>query len=235
MTATDDYSVGFTYAVDIVFCIDATGSMRPVIDAVKDNVRSFHDLLSSAMAEKSKSISQLRVRVIAFRDFADNPDDAIQFTDFFKLPQQREEFETFVSRLRADGGGDEPESALEALAVAIDSNWERGLDRRRHVIVMFTDAPAHPLGNASVRASATYPQAAPASIDELFERWGYQSSEEASMENAAKRLLLFAPDAIPWNAIASDWDNTIFLPSRAGDGLEDHEMSEIINAIANSI
>ena len=55
------------------------------------------------------------------------------------------------------------------------------------------------------------------------------------MENAAKRLLLFAPDTIPWNAIASDWDNTIFLPSRAGDGLEDHEMSEIINAIANSI
>jgi von Willebrand factor type A domain len=235
MTATDDYSGGYTYAVDIVFCIDATGSMRPVIDAVKDNVRSFHDLLSSAMAEESKSISQLRVRVIAFRDFADNADDAIQCTDFLKLPQQRGEFEAFVSRLRADGGGDEPESALEALAVAIDSDWERGLDRRRHVIVMFTDASAHPLGDASVRAEPTYPQAAPASIDELFERWGYQSSQEASMENAAKRLLLFAPDTIPWNAIASDWDNTIFLPSRAGEGLEDHEMGEIINAIANSI
>jgi von Willebrand factor type A domain len=235
MTATDDYSVGFTYAVDIVFCIDATGSMRPVINAVKENVRSFHDLLSSSMAEKSKSISQLRVRVIAFRDFADNPDDALRFTDFFKLPAQREEFEAFVRGLHADGGGDEPESGLEALAVAIDSNWERGLDRRRHVIVMFTDAAAHPLGDPSVRAESTYPQAAPASIDELFERWGYQSSQEASMENAAKRLLLFAPDTIPWNAIAADWDNTIFLPSRAGDGLEDHEMSEIINAIANSI
>ena len=55
------------------------------------------------------------------------------------------------------------------------------------------------------------------------------------MENAAKRQLLFAPDTIPWNAIAADRDNTIFLPSRAGDGLEDHEMGEIINAIANSI
>jgi hypothetical protein len=235
MTATDDYSGGFTYAVDIVFCIDATGSMRPVIDAVKENVRSFHDLLSSAMAEKSKSISQLRVRVIAFRDFADNADDALVFTDFFKLPAQREEFEKFVSRLHADGGGDEPESALEALAVAIDSDWERGLDRRRHVVVMFTDAAAHPLGDPSVRAEATYPQAAPASIDELFERWGYQGSAEASMELAAKRLLLFAPDTIPWNAIAKDWENTIFLPSRAGEGLEDREMSEIIDAIANSI
>jgi hypothetical protein len=235
MTGTDDYSGGFKYAVDIVFCIDATGSMSPVIDAVKYNVRSFHDLLRSSMAEKDKSISQLRVRVIAFRDFGDNPDDAIKFTDFFRLPEQRGEFETFVSELRADGGGDEPESALEALAVAIDSEWEHGLDRRRHVIVMFTDAAAHPLGNASVRDAATYPQAAPASIDELFERWGYPSSNEASMENAAKRLLLFAPDTIPWNAIAADWNNTIFLPSRAGHGLEDHEMEEIINAIANSI
>lgn len=187
------------------------------------------------MAEKDKSISQLRVRVIAFRDFGHNPDDAIEFTDFFTLPQQRAAFEAFVGGLRADGGGDEPESALEALAVAIESDWERGLDRRRHVIVMFTDAAAHPLGDASVRNAATYPPAAPASIHELFERWGYASSKQASMDNVAKRLLLFAPDTIPWNAIAADWDNTIFLPSRAGHGLEDHQMDEIINAIANSI
>jgi hypothetical protein len=159
---------------------------------------------------------------------------SVGFTPF-TLPAQRQEFETFVSGLRADGGGDEPESALEALAVAIDSAWERGLDRRRHLIVVFTDASAHPLGDAFVRREATYPQAAPASINELFERWGYQSSQEASMENAAKRLLLFAPDTTPWNRIAVDWDNTIFLPSRAGDGLEDHEMGEIIDAIANSI
>ena len=30
-----------------------------------------------------------------------------------------------------------------ALALAVGSDWEKGLDRRRHVIVMFTDAPAH--------------------------------------------------------------------------------------------
>jgi hypothetical protein len=235
MTETDAYSDRFRYAVDIVFCIDVTGSMKPVISAVKSNVRAFHDLLGSAMAQKSKSISQLRIRVIAFRDFTDNPDDAIEFTDFFKLPGQQAEFETFVSALQADGGGDPPESALEALAVAIDSEWERGLDRRRHVVVMFTDAAAHPLGDASVRQARSYPKAAPDSIDELFERWGYPSSEDASMENGAKRLLLFAPDTRPWNAIAADWNNTIFLPSKAGFGLEDHEMEEIINAIANSI
>jgi hypothetical protein len=235
MASMDDYSGGFRYAVDIVFCIDVTGSMTPVIDAVKNNVRSFHDLLRSAMAEKSKSISQLRVRVIAFRDFADNASDAIEMTDFLMLPEQGSEFEMFVRKLRANGGGDEPESGLEALAVAISSPWERGLDRRRHVIAMFTDASAHPLGDPAARRASTYPQSTPATVDELFERWGYVSSQEATMENAAKRLLLFAPDTLPWNVIAADWNNTIFLPSKAGDGLEEIEMEEIINAIANSI
>jgi hypothetical protein len=235
MTSISDYSGGFRYAVDIVFCIDVTGSMTPVIDAVKNNVRSFHTLLGTAMAEKSKSISQLRVRVIAYRDFADNPSDAIEFTDFLSLPDQQGEFEMFVKKLRATGGGDEPESGLEALAVAIDSTWERGLDRRRHVIALFTDASAHPLGEEAARRAPTYPQSVPASIDELFELWGYPSSQSASMENAAKRLLLFAPDTMPWNVIAADWNNTIFLPSKAGDGLEELEMEEIINAIANSI
>jgi hypothetical protein len=235
MTTGNDYSGSFRYAVDIVFCIDVTGSMGPVIDAVKENVRSFHSLLGDAMAEKEKAISQLRIRVIAYRDFADNPADAIQSTDFLSLPERTDKFDSFIQGLNATGGGDEPESGLEALSLAVDSAWERGLDRRRHVIALFTDASAHPLGMAEARRVSTYPPSVPASIDELFERWGYPSSQSATMENSAKRLLLFAPDTMPWNVIAADWNNTIFLPSKAGDGLEEVEMQEIINAIANSI
>ncbi|MCW2935652.1 MAG: von Willebrand factor type [Actinomycetia bacterium] len=235
MTTSNEYSGGFKYAVDIVFVIDVTGSMGPVIEAVKENVRSFHTLLGAAMAEKGKAISQLRVRVIAYRDFADKPSNAVEATGFLALPDQQGQFESFVQRLHAIDGGDEPESGLEALSVAIDSDWERGLDRRRHVIALFTDASAHPLGDPKARAAATYPQTAPSTIDELFERWGYASSQTATMENSAKRLLLFAPDTMPWNVIAADWNNAIFLPSKAGDGLEEVEMQEIINAIANSI
>jgi len=234
MTTSGEYS-SFRYAVDIVFCIDVTGSMTPVIDTVKNNVRSFHTRLSSAMAEKSKSISQLRVRIVAFRDFADNPSDAIEQSGFLALPDELAEFENFVQGLRATGGGDEPESGLEALSIAIDSPWERGLDRRRHVIVMFTDASAHPLGDAAARRAPTYPESVPANVDGLFDRWGYATAQSGVMEHAAKRLLLFAPDTGPWNVIAADWQNTIFLPSKAGDGLEEYEMDQIIDVIANSI
>jgi hypothetical protein len=55
------------------------------------------------------------------------------------------------------------------------------------------------------------------------------------MENSAKRLLLFAPEMEPWDRIAADWNNTIFFPSQAGDGLEEIEMSEIIQTIVNSL
>src|SRR4051812_22428195 len=111
------------YAVDIVFFIDVTGSMAPGIDTAKDGAVSFHKRLESAMAGKGKSISQLRLRVVAFRDFADNASDAIEESAFWRIPDQTPDFERFVRSLRATGGGDEPESGLEALALAIGSDW----------------------------------------------------------------------------------------------------------------
>lgn len=229
------YGGNLRYAVDIVLCIDITMSMHPVLDGVKSSALSFHDKLTSVMAEKGKSISQLRVKVIAFRDFGDRADDAIEETGFLALPGQSDEYQAFVRRLEARGGGDAPESGLEALALAIRAPWERGLDRRRHVIVMFTDAPAHKLGIAAATAGRYYPQSIAASEDDLFEEWGYKSSQAAVMENSAKRLLLFAPDGEPWHGIAEDWNNTIFFPSQAGDGLDEWEMDEIIQTISNSL
>ena len=100
---------------------------------------------------------------------------------------------------------------------------------------MFTDAPAHKLGAGAAAGGSYYPQSIAASEDDLFEEWGYKSSQAAVMENSAKRLLLFAPDAFPWPGIAEDWNNTIFFPSQAGDGLNEWEMDEIIQTISNSL
>ena len=44
------------YNVDMVFCIDATGSMSPVIDTVKQNALHFYDDVIKVMNEKQKSI-----------------------------------------------------------------------------------------------------------------------------------------------------------------------------------
>lgn len=223
------------YAVDIVLCIDATGSMGPTLDNVKHSALSFPGRLAQEMAAKGRGISSLRLKVIAFRDFGDRAEDALVETKFLSVPAELDEFERTVRSLEPTGGGDEPESGLEALALAMAADWESGLDRRRHVIVVFTDAPAHRLGDPKQIRAHTYPRSVPATIDELFGQWGHAQSRGALMENSAKRLLIFAPDVFPWNDIADDWNNTLFFPSTAGEGLEEWEMDEIIATIANSL
>ena len=223
---------GLGYAVDIVFVIDVTGSMHPVIDQVKQGALTFHDRLIEVMATKGKHIDQLRLRAIAYRDFHDSPTDALAETPFFPLPHDQAAFEAFVRGLVADGGGDEPETGLEALAVAVQSAWERSMDRRRHIVVVFTDASAHPLEVAVGRRIHGYP-ATPPSLDALSDLWDDPAGR--AMEFAAKRLLLFAPDVYPWDLISSSWDNVIHFPSRAGEGLGELEMGMIIDAIAGSV
>jgi hypothetical protein len=223
------------YAVDIVLCIDTTGSMGPTLDNVKHSALSFPTRLAEEMAGKGRGISSLRLKVVAFRDFGADAVDAIMETRFLSVPADLDEFARTVRDLRPSGGGDEPESGLEALALAMAAPWEKGLDRRRHVIVLFTDASAHPLGDPRQTAAATYPRSVPSSLDELFGQWGHSRSSGALMDNSAKRLLIFAPEVYPWNDIADDWNNTLFFPSAAGDGLEEWEMDEIIATIANSL
>jgi hypothetical protein len=223
------------YAVDIVLCVDATASMGPTLDNVKHSALSFPNRLAQEMMAKGRGISSLRLKVIAFRDYGDRADDAMSVSPFFRVPADIDQFEKTVRDLRPDGGGDEPESGLEALALAVGSDWERGLDRRRHVIVMFTDASAHRLGDPRQTNAPSYPRSAPRSLDVLFQQWGSGQNRDALMENSAKRLLMFAPEVYPWTDIADDWNNTIFFPSEAGEGLEEWEMDQIIATIANSL
>ena len=105
---------------------------------------------------------------------------------------------------------------------------------RRHVIAVFTDASAHPLGGTE-RMDAQYPPGVPETISQLGDRWGYPGSQTSVMESSAKRLLLFAPDVYPWAEIADEWDNVILIPSQAGAGLQELEFKEILDAIASSV
>ncbi|MEA5621109.1 VWA domain-containing protein [Cronbergia sp. UHCC 0137] len=218
---------GVTYAVDLVMCIDGTGSMGHLIEEVKTAALKFYEQLEAKMQEKSKKIDQLRARVIVFRDYwADPVDQVMQCSEFFDLRSQSSNFANFVSKIEADGGGDEPENGLEALGLALKSDWGKGdFIKQRYVIIMYTDASAHSLEKSS--KPAHYPSNIPKTFDDLTDYWH-------EIPTAAKRLLLFAPDAEPWN-IMSSWENTIHYASEAGNGLEEIDMGQILDAIANSV
>ncbi len=222
---------GLKYTVDIVMCIDATASMKHLIDQVKSNAIRFYDDLRDVMDKKNKVIDQLRVRVIAFRDFWADGKLSLEISDFFILPDHRDQFNTFVSGLRATGGGNLPESGLEALAIAMQSAWSPHGDKRRNIIVLWTDASTHPLEKDARYKPKYYPEGMPKDLNELTDMW----EENPSLTPSSKRLILYAPDKYAWNEISANWSNTIQYPSTAGSGLSSLDYQTILDAIANSV
>lgn len=233
-TAADQSSLaaprGLSYAVDIVFCIDVTGSMTPIIDQVKANALRFYDDVQSNLTTKGKNVDQLRVRVIGFRDFVADGAAALDESPFFTLPDDRADFSAFVNGLVAEGGGDAPESGLEAVALAIDSPWTTTGDRRRQVIVVWTDQPAQPL-NPSVLPPDIGTRV-PADFSALTDAW---EDEQGRMGSSSKRLILFAPDGPGWSDISGVWENVVHHPSQAGGGLSEVDYGTIIDSIGNSV
>lgn len=228
-----DADMMMKYNVDMVFCIDATGSMNHVIDTVKNNALNFYRDVVDSMELKQKSINTMRVRVVIFRDYVADKEKAMLTTRFFTLPDEEREFEAAVSSVVAHGGGDAPEDGLEALAYAIRSDWNPEGLKRRNIIVLWTDAPTHEIGFGSKMPN--YPKGMPASFSELTEWWGDEQMESPFIKNAAKRLILFAPDQPYWTDIVNSWNNVIHYPSVAGAGLQEMTYREIIDAIYNSI
>lgn len=217
---------GMDYNVDIVMCIDATGSMASIIDDVKRNALSFYQKFVDEMEAKAKSVQQLRIKVIAFRDYSVDSEAMVE-SKFFVLDEESREFHDFVNAIEASGGGDEPESSLEALALAMKSDWVRTGSVRRHVIIMYTDASALKLGEKS--GEAGYPSGMPSDLAELREWW-----EGQRMEKRAKRLLVFAPDMEPWSDMV-DWSNAFHTASKAGAGCDDTDIQTCIHMLVNSI
>jgi hypothetical protein len=219
-----------SYAVDIVFCIDVTGSMTPILDAVKANALRFYDDVQHNLTAKGKNVDELRVRVIAFRDLAADGDAAIQESPFYRLPDDRSAFSGFVDGLIAEGGGDAPESGLEAIALAMNSQWTNRGDRRRQVVVVWTDQPAHPLDPTLVPADLR--SRVPGDFSALTDLW---EDTQGPLGASSKRLILFAPDGPGWSDISAVWENVVHNPSQAGGGLSDVDYGTIIDSIGNSV
>ena len=113
---------------DLIFLVDVTGTMQPLIDDVVKNLYAF--------------VRNLNTRGIDYRLglilFSDNIERVYQPTTDADI------FLSWIKDVRAFGGGDEKENALEALAVA--SYRMQFRDEANRVIILITDAPYHQRG-----------------------------------------------------------------------------------------
>ncbi len=134
---------------DLVFMVDVSGSMATCIAALRTNIEAFIDSLSRGDGNNVAPVRDWRAKVVGYRDI--EADGEAWFLD---SPFVRDvaALKTQLSALKAEGGGDEPESLLDALykVATMDANakgsptedaqkWRYRSDAAR-VVVVFTDA-----------------------------------------------------------------------------------------------
>ena len=219
------------YNIDIVMCIDGTGSMGHIINEVKENALSFYKKFIDAMNKEGKTASEVRVKVIVFRDYKDDP-VPMEESRFFTLPDDDVEFNDFVKNIRATGGGDYPENALEAISLALKSDWTTGGTKQRHAILVFSDAAA--LDFADRASCPGYPEGMPKDLTQLGEWWeGVDQTLGSPYKPSAGRLVCFVPNAYPWNEMQL-WNRYWPTFSAAGTGLSDVDIDEAIRVLVGS-
>ena len=220
--------------VDIVLCIDVTGSMSPLIENVKNQAKNFYSVLTRQLSERSRPVEELRIKVITFKDYAADGSEAIQESKFFDIPAQQSEYESFISDIEAAGGGDAPENAYEALALAFKSQWTRKSRKVRHITVLFTDAPALPL--SANRTYPGYPEDMPENIEELKLLWNQDASPQAvyGLRRNAHRLALYVPNDPSWESFTDNWHKTLINYIKADEGGKDINMDSLMAFFVNS-
>ena len=137
---------------DVVFLIDVSGSMAPIIDALRTNIEAFVDSLSTGDANNAAPVRDWRGKVVGYRDIEAADAEGVAWIEDNPFVRDTAALKTQLAALRAQGGGDEPESLLDALykvasmeatpkgAQSEDANkWRYRSDAAR-VVVVFTDA-----------------------------------------------------------------------------------------------
>jgi hypothetical protein len=114
--------------VDIVFCLDTTGSM-------KDDIAAIRELLVPMMQNILGEFRSFRIGMVLYKDYYDEYlTRVIPFTRDFAA------FQRTLNGIKTGGGRDIPEAVYEALYDgAVKFNWEA----ESRLIILIGDAPPH--------------------------------------------------------------------------------------------
>lgn len=117
--------------VDVLFAVDATGSMS---DEIKYLQMELKDVISRSMI--SNTNLQLRTGAVFYRDSTD-----AYVTRVSPLTNDHDATLNFIGAQRADGGGDYPEAVDAAMEEALAQDWSENAVAR--IIFLLLDAPPH--------------------------------------------------------------------------------------------
>ncbi len=116
---------------DIIFVLDLTSSMQFAINGVKDGIQNFARQLERRNLDA-------RIGMVCFRDIEDDRERPFVLTiNGEALTRDFATFRTEVGKQKARGGGDDPESSLQGLALAAEQPFRPDAAK---VLLLITDA-----------------------------------------------------------------------------------------------
>jgi Mg-chelatase subunit ChlD len=119
--------------VEVVFCLDTTGSMKGLINAAKQKIWSICNQITTGTPTP-----HVKVGLVAYRDRGD-----AYITKVFDLTDDLDGIYGHLMGFQAQGGGDFPESVNQALHEAVTKiSWSTDKKTLR-LIFLVGDAPPH--------------------------------------------------------------------------------------------
>ena len=131
VTLDGTMTYGDNIPLDVLFLLDATGSMADEINQIKSTLQSI-----SQQVSRLPSNPDLRFGMVAYRDRGDE-----YVTRQYPFESNVQQFSRSIEEVRADGGDDYPESLNQALHEAVnDMRWR---DDAIRLVFLVADAPPH--------------------------------------------------------------------------------------------
>ena len=142
--------------IDLVFAMDATGSMSQYIRAAKNAIAG----ITSALAGNN---IKTRFGLVAYRDHKQGSSDSGYVTKTFPWTEDASAMEEQLAsdHLEATGGGDGPEAVEAGMAEVLQYDWNPNATK---MCVLIADAPPHGLGENG----DFFPEGAPTGVDPIM-------------------------------------------------------------------
>lgn len=164
--------------VDIVFTIDATGSMK---DDVKELRERWLPMLEEALKRRGNDqFGSVRLGLLLYRDYGDDYSYKKLPVKMFDFTEDIEQFKKNMNRFVINGGegGDIPEAVYEGLCASLDFfSWRKGAEKK---IILIGDAEPHP----KPRGTGKYGRAA---VEKLAKSKGVKIDTIIVPDNKADR------------------------------------------------
>jgi hypothetical protein len=138
--------------VDLVFVVDVSGSMAPCIDALRKNIEAFIESLSRGDGNNVAPVRDWRGKVVGYRDIETSESEGLPWMEDSAFVRDVSVLKSQLTKLKASGGGDEPESLLDTLfkvasmQASLKGSQSEDPDKWRYrsdaarIVIVFTDA-----------------------------------------------------------------------------------------------